>query len=294
MGGASSIRTIPGRIEVVDGRAPLVSFSPNGEFATFKLDGGLVILRMSDGELINVLEDLVDPDKKPPTITQVAFASGKQGVVLSLLMSDGTYSAMLPATAPQKVLQGHAEFWPGGDGPAIVNGDTGDRLFGLPALSAVGFVDVLFDRSTHATLGIVRFGIDPEGGGAMPDPWALVVYADGTTRSLRMQVDAADFSQDSMTSAIVVRYADERSEIWDSMQRLTIGDLGLGVDSNTFNSAANRLAVRYLSGAAYLLDLDRLRTLPPDLSTLPDEGLIGRACAALGASAASLAPTACS
>src|SRR6185437_6677207 len=60
-----------------------------------------------------------------------------------------------------------------------------------------------------------------------------------------------------------------------------------------FDASGDRLAVRYLSGETYLIDVDLLRDLPADPGSLSDADLRARACKALGDSGPTWAPTAC-
>ena len=112
-------------------------------------------------------------------------------------------------------------------------------------------------------------------------------------QALRTAVTAVAFSADERTSALAVRYADDQSEVWDTAQRRTIGVLGLGVGSNVFDGSGQRLVVRYLAGDTYVVDVDLLRALPPDLGELSDPELQVLACQVLGNLGPSLAAETC-
>jgi hypothetical protein len=289
IGDAEPVATLSGQLEDTDYSTPPVSFSPDGAFAVFELDRELMIVRMSDGAVIPTPFESVDPEI--PVATRIEFAVGANGAVAHVFTSDGNEYAALPDVPIGHLTKGRVQFWPGGGGPVIA--EHWDEAFGLPSVSISGFSDVLFGPNADPTLGVVRFQVEEPETSAEPVQPALVVYRDGTTATLRTSVDAVDFAQGATTSVIVVRYSDERSEIWDTVTRRVIGVLGLGVGSNVFDVAAQRLAVRYLAGDTYLVDIQRLRKVPADLTSLSDADLQALACRTLGGSAASWAPTAC-
>ena len=291
IGDAVPLATHLGRPANVEFGSPPVQFSPDGAYAAFKLDRALVIMRISDGELMTSPEGSVNPEEQFQ-VERVDFAVGANGTVAHVVYASGREFTFLPEKPLQHVVEGRVAFWPGANGPDVA--ENWDPAFGRPSAPMPSFSDVLFGPSLDPVLAVVRFERDQAAlsvGSVQP---AIVLFRDGTTVALRTSVDAVDFARDDTASTLIVRYSDERSEAWDTAQRRAIGILGLGVGSNIFDATGQHLAVRYLSGDAYLVDVERLRQLPADLNSLSDPELQALVCTTLGSSAASLAPAACS
>ena len=77
----------------------------------------------------------------------------------------------------------------------------------------------------------------------------------------------------------MVTLGDGRSELWDTTSQPTrLVDLGLRLGGEAFVPGAARVAVRYLSGDAYLVDPDWLRAMHGDAATLTSAELATIAC----------------
>ena len=185
----------------------------------------------------------------------------------------------LGTTDLQRFTQGVASdgiFWP--DSPEEANGfvvDNGDdpaevrrmsdgtRLVSL-AISVLD--DVVY--SPDGRLAIVR---------SRSAPGELVHLGDGTVTTFDAAVTEAHFSPDS--SLAVVSLGDGRSELWDTASApMRLVDLGLRLGGEGFVPGAPRIAVRYLSGDAYLVDPDWLRAMDGDAETMTSAELAGLAC----------------
>ena len=99
-------------------------------------------------------------------------------------------------------------------------------------------------------------------------PRAIWSTRTGELYGLDGAVETVDFGPHSA----VVHYTNERSEIFEWDQALTnvrsIGSLGLGVAAVRFDHSGDHLAVRYHTGDASLVDLERLRALPSEVDAL--------------------------
>jgi len=291
IGDDEPMTSLGGVIENSESGPPTVNFSPDGSVAVFRLNRELTIVRMTDGAVVALPFSIVDPTIPIPVPVSVEFGMSPNGMLAYVPLTDGEAFTMLVSGPFGTFVAGRTAFWPGSGGPAIA--EQWIDAFGLPHIAVAKFSDVLFGTVPDPSIGVIRFGAATPGTSGATATAAAVVFRDGTLVSLRTSVQAVDFSTDATTSAIVLRFSDERSEIWDHGLRRTIGVLGLGVGSNVFDASGDRLAVRYLSGETYLIDVDLLRDLPADPGSLSDADLRARACKALGDSGPTWAPTAC-
>ena len=231
-------------------------------------------------------------------IERITFAVGSKGNVAFLLHTSGDGEVVVLDEVPERQIPewpvGRVAFWPGtGNGSAISDGlaEAGPTL-GLGIISVDSYESVDFGPGEDPSVAVVRFA-PPDANSSDPPKPSLIVRRDGTTVDLRAPIANVAFSPDPGTSALVLSYTDDLSDIWDHASSRSIGTLGLGVGTTEFDAAGDRLVVRYLTGATYVLDLQRLRTLPRDLTALSDADFETLVCRTLGDQAATLAPVAC-
>jgi conflict system STAND superfamily ATPase/CHAT domain-containing protein len=277
---------------------PDVLFSADGAYASFLLDGSRQLVRMATGERFILPEQQVSGNPID-NVKGIAFGVGTKGDVAFLIRGPGDGDVvLLDGLAPDGVggagPRGQVAFWPGTvPGPAIgysLN-DWGPTL-GLQIVAVASFQSVVFGPGEDPRIAVVEFHPADANAGRAGTP-SILVLRDGTIVPLRAQVASVDFSPDPETSGFVLTFADEVSEIWDRSRSASIGSLGLGVGDTRFDATGDRLVVRYLTGATVVIDVQRLRTLPPDLRALSDADFVALVCGTLGDQAATLAPVAC-
>jgi hypothetical protein len=295
VGETTPIATLPGNVPDVYGAEPDVHFSADGQFASFLVDGRRRLVRMATGVPF-VLPESQLGGEPVDDVKDVTFAAGSLGTVAWLRHASGDGEVVLLQGAPDGISGpfGRVAFWPGtASGPTIGYGlnDWGPSL-GLRIVPVESYRTVVFDPGDAPQAAVVEFPTPDaaNGGAALP---SVLVRLDGATFPLRHQVTNVEFSPDPAATTLVLSYADDLSEIWDRTGPRSIGALGLGVGTARFDATGDRLVVRYLTGATFVIDVQRLRTLPPDLTTLSDADFVALVCGTLGDQAATLAPVAC-
>jgi hypothetical protein len=166
-------------------------------------------------------------------------------------------------------------FWPdlpGADGFIVDDGSQPAEIRRLSDAALVGTLsesaldDVVF--SHDGKLAVAR---SKSGSGE------LVRLESGEATVFAATVTGAVFSGDSRL--VLVTLGNGRSELWDTdgkPRRLV--DLGLRVGGEAFVPGTSRVAVRYLSGDAYLIDADWLRAMGGNARGLSSERLESFAC----------------
>ena len=202
---------------------------------------------------------------------------------------------------PKFIGTGMVTFWPGrGGGPVITsrfNGAEGVERAGIVEVEP--FDEVIYGPGDAPPFGVVERTRYPQFGDEyLPSELVLreggVIPLDGAVTSQGLVENPVRFSKDPDTSAFVVRYSDERTEVWDggAKPRL-LTSLGLGVSSSQFDDEGDHIVVQYSSGEAYIVDLQVLRGLPPDLAAISDDELIALVCRTVGIQAHAAAPQSC-
>jgi hypothetical protein len=280
-------------------------FSPNGKFVALVIGGERMLYRTDTWERIDVPADPapVEPDEQSgPVQTAVIFSSDSDYAIFGDFFEQRGELIQLGDDSPKLLGYFWLRFWPGvAGGPVIAS-----RIDGTKNDARPGIVEVeSFDEVTYSPGDAPRFGIVNRSqfagmfGDAVP-PSELVIREGGVI-SLNGAVlpesfteEFVRFSKDTDTSAFVVRYSDERSEVWDgSGKPRLLASLGLGVSSSQFDDTGDHLVVQYSSGEAYLVDLQVLRGLPSDLAALSDDDLIALVCATVGIEGRAEAPQSC-
>jgi WD40 repeat protein len=136
----------------------------------------------------------------------------------------------------------------------------------LGALSATVVDDVIFSSDGHRAVIESSQSI-----GELAD------LTTGAVTTLSAPVTDADFSPDG--TLLVVTFSDGRSELWDTRAAPTrLAELGLRFGGAAFVPATARVAVRYASGDAYMLDADWLRAMRGEPRALSTEELTRAVC----------------
>ena len=124
-------------------------------------------------------------------------------------------------------------------------------------------------------IGVVRFS--PGINGAPSAPSGIVDLASGSYVELSAGIFRVTFSDDS--SLALMSFEDGRTEVWSiaGTPRLLV-DLGVGVSETVILQGIDRLAVPYVTGAGYLIDLHLLKALRADPATQSLDELLATIC----------------
>jgi WD40 repeat protein len=278
-----------------DTEEPSLAFSADGRFLYASTSGSARLYDTRTGRAVELdvppglgVEDkdtaTVQFGPEPLDMAYVRFADGS-GALVRL--------PELRVVAPLDV-QAMLQFWPG-ERRLLVDGRLADAQPGIPARVidgltgetlgdlAGGMMDsVRFNSSTRADAAVVTYS-----SGWAPGHFALpeIVTSDGRATPLSGPVEnfssatadsAVSFSPDA--SGFVVRYEDGHTEVWDRRgQPRSLVDLGLGITTSWVGTSGARLVTQDRSGAAYLVDLELLRSLPTD-GPLTEDRLIDGLC----------------
>jgi hypothetical protein len=112
------------------------------------------------------------------------------------------------------------------------------------------------------------------------------IATDRTADDLNFDLDRSNNARNGVSfspdgSTLVVRYASGRGELWNTRGTPhRLADLGLGLAKARFifSSGVERLAIQYVNGQLYLLDVAWLRKMGGDPRRLPAEELVRLAC----------------
>jgi WD40 repeat protein len=263
--------------------ADRLKFSPNGKYLVIQPAGARQVFDAASGEPI----DIVAPDSPTPSsLKGLDFSEdGKYAVAQFAFGNEHVDQLLDRALKPIELARPATwiSLWPnGGLGPVIVafrdgavglvDPSNGEPLDTIEDVSLPSF-DWSASSSNRAAAHATEEIDDTEN--TVP---SVILGIDGTASAV--PGDFMSFSPDDDASSFVIRLPDGSTDLWSrTAPAAHLTSLDVGVADVQFSDDGSRLAVRYSTGRAYLIDIESLRRLAaPRSGVIPDEELLHLAC----------------